>query len=171
MILNKSYFKVKKKTISMFRDKRGYLIDVKKTLNFKPIHFLITNSKKNVLRGIHMQTTKLQDQAIFVAKGEIFDVIVDLRKNSKNFGKYKFFKLNDKSNKFLIIPKGFAHGYYALKDSIILYFNSKPYYPKYDKGFIYNDKIVNIKWPKGIKILSSKDKKLSNFEKFKHEIL
>jgi dTDP-4-dehydrorhamnose 3,5-epimerase len=170
MILNKSYFKLRKKTNSMFKDNRGHLIDVKKSLNFKPIHFLITYSKKNVLRGMHIQTKKFQDQAIFVSKGEIFDVIVDLRKNSNNFGKYKFFKLNEKNNKFIIIPKGFAHGYYALKDSVILYFNSQPFYSKYDKGFIYNDKVVKINWPKGKKILSAKDNKLPNFEKLKDEI-
>tara|TARA_B110000003_G_C16597124_1_gene514168 strand:+ start:913 stop:1428 length:516 start_codon:yes stop_codon:yes gene_type:complete len=171
MILNKSYFKVIKKTNSMFKDNRGYLIDVKKSLNFKPIHFLITYSKKNVLRGMHFQTKKIQDQAIFVTKGEIFDVLVDLRKSSKNFGKYKSFKLNEKNNKFLIIPKGFAHGYYALKNSIVLYFNSQLFYPKNDKGFMYNDKKVNIKWPKGKKIISNKDKKLPCLEELKNEIL
>ena len=119
---------------------------------------------------MHIQTKKIQDQAIFLSKGEIFDVIVDLRKNSKNFGKYKFFKLNEKSNKFIIVPKGFAHGYYALKDSVILYFNSETFYSKYDKGFIYNDKVVNINWPKGKKILSTKDNKLPNLEKLKDEI-
>ena len=170
MILNKSYFKVRKKTNSIFKDTRGHLIDVKKSLNFKPIHFLITYSKKNVLRGMHMQTTKTQDQAIFVAKGEIFDVLVDLRKNSKKLGSYKFYKLNENSNKFIIVPKGFAHGYYALKDSVILYFNSEPFYSKYDKGFMYNDKLINIKWPKGKKILSQKDNKLPTFEKLKNEI-
>ncbi len=170
MILNKSYFKVIKKTNSIFKDNRGYLIDVKKSLNFKPIHFLITYSKKNVLRGMHVQTIKPQDQAVFVAKGEIFDVLVDLRKNSKNFGSYKFYKLNESSNKFIIVPKGFAHGYYALKDSVILYFNSQPFYSKYDKGFVYNDESVNIKWPKGKKILSQKDNKLPKFEKLKNEL-
>ena len=90
MILNKSYIKVKKKTKSIFKDRRGYLIDVKKSLNFTPIHFLITYSKKNVLRGMHYQISKIQNQAIYVSKGEIIDVLVDLRRNSKNFLKYKF---------------------------------------------------------------------------------
>ena len=171
MILNKSYFKLTKKTNSLFKDRRGYLIDVTKSLNFKPIHFLITQSKKNVLRGMHYQTKKIQCLAIFVVKGEIYDVIVDLRKKSKNFGMYKHFYLNDKSKKFLIVPKGFAHGYYALKDSTILYFNSEKFYPKYDKGFKYNDKLINIKWPKGKKILSKKDINLPSLKSLKHELL
>ena len=171
MILNKSYFKQTKKTNSIFKDNRGYLIDVEKSLNFKPIHFLITRSKKKVLRGMHYQTKKIQHQAIFVAKGEIYDVIIDLRKRSRNFGVCKYFYLNEKSKKFLIIPKGFAHGYYALKDSTILYFNSEKYYPKYDKGFKYNDELVNIKWPRGKKILSIKDDNLPTLKYLMHEIL
>ncbi len=170
MILNNSYTKVKKKTKSIFKDKRGYLIDIKKSLNFTPVHFLITYSKKNVLRGMHYQVSKVQNQAIYVSKGEIVDVLVDLRRNSKNFLKYKFYKLSEKSNKFIIIPKGFAHGYYALKNSIIHYYNSQPFFPKYDKGFSYKDKIINIKWPKGKKILSKKDSKLPSFEEIKNEL-
>ncbi len=170
MILNKSYIKAKKKTKSIFKDNRGYLIDVKKSLNFKPIHFLITFSKKNVIRGMHYQVSKLQNQAIYVSKGEIMDVLVDLRKNSKNFLKYKSYRLSEKNNRFIIIPKGFAHGYYALKDSVIHYYNSQIFFPKYDKGFHYKDKTINIKWPKGKKILSSKDNKLPNFQEIKNEL-
>lgn len=170
MILNQSYFKTKKKKKSIFKDVRGHLIDVKKSLNFTPVHFLITYSKKNVLRGMHIQTKKIQNQAIYLIKGEIFDVLLDLRKNSKNFGKYKSYKLSEKTKKFLIIPKGFAHGYYALKESILLYYNSEYFYPKYDKGLAYNDKSIKIKWPNVKKIISEKDRKLPTFKELKNEL-
>ena len=119
---------------------------------------------------MHIQTKKIQNQAIYLIKGEIFDVLLDLRKNSKNFGKYKSYKLSEKTKKFLIIPKGFAHGYYALKESILLYYNSEYFYPKYDKGLAYNDKSIKIKWPNGKKIISEKDRKLPTFKELKNEL-
>ena len=70
MILNKSYFKLTKKTNSLFKDHRGYLIDITKSLKFKPIHFLITQSKKNVLRGMYYQTTKIQFLAALKKKNQ-----------------------------------------------------------------------------------------------------
>ena len=105
-------------------DKRGYLRElvIEKLIN-KKFKFQITSvSKKNVLRGLHFQIRKPQGKLISVIKGEIFDVAVDIRKNSKTFGKHFSIRLNDKNCTSVFIPPGFAHGFLTLKkENIICY--------------------------------------------------
>ena len=93
-------------------------------------------------------------------EGKIFDVVVDLRKNSKTFGKYFKIILSQKNCKSLLIPAGFAHGFLALnRENIVLYSNNNYRSPKNEIGLLWNDEDLNIKWPKKKLIISKKDKK------------
>jgi len=144
-----------------FSDNRGFLREVfhKKQIKKNLIFSIVTKSKKNTLRGLHLQKRKTQDKFITVIKGEILDVVVDLRKNSSTFGKHFKIFLSEQNCKFLFIPKGFAHGFLAKKkENIVLYSCSNYRYPKGERSIRYDDKDIKIKW--GIKkpILSVKDK-------------
>ena len=125
------------------------------------VHF-----KKNVLRGLHIQTTKSQAKFISVVKGEIFDVAVDLRKKSKTFGKYFSIKISEKSDFSLYIPEGFAHGFLCLsRENIVIYKCSNYQNQKSEKTLMWDDKKLKIKWPmKKNLILSKKDQSGLSFD-------
>ena len=111
-----------------YYDARGYFREVFKKDKIKKnfIFGCLSKSKKNVLRGLHLQTKFSQAKFITVLKGKIFDVIVDLRKNSKTFGKYFSIILSDTSYSSIYIPEGFAHGFYCLdKENLVYYLSSK----------------------------------------------
>ena len=153
-----------------FTDKRGSLREVyKQSIIKKKFPFSITSkSKKNVIRGLHLQAKKTQDKYIAVLKGKILDVVVDLRNNSKTFGKYFKIILSEKNCKFLFVPKGFAHGFLSLeKENIVLYSCSNYRDIKSEKTILWNDPILKIRW--GIKkpILSNKDKNAKKLNEFK----
>ena len=154
-----------------FFDYRGYfkeLIkekDIKKRFPF----IVISKSKKNVIRGLHIQTKNSQGKYISVIKGKIFDVSVDLRKKSKTFGKHFSCILSEKNTKSIYIPEGFAHGFYTLGDENIVIYACTQYRNKSsEKSIIYNDKDLNIKWPIKNKkiIISKKDSKALSFKEF-----
>ena len=117
-------------------------------------------SKKNVLRGIHIQYPNLQGKLISVISGKIFDVIVDVRKNSPTFGRWSSVILDSKKKSNLWIPEGFGHGYLVLsKEADILYSSTKKYFPKNQIDIKWNDPFININWPIKKPILSKKDSK------------
>ena len=146
----------------IFKDKRGYLRETFRNNLFNNIKFpfdVMSFSKKNVLRGLHIQTNKSQAKIITVTHGKIFDVAVDLRKNSKNFGKYIGVIISDKSDFSFYIPEGFAHGFICLsKTCTVNYKCSKYRDAKSEKTLNWNDRKVDIKWPRKKPILSDKDK-------------
>ena len=144
----------------IFYDKRGYFreISLEKLIKKRLIFILFSKSKKNILRGMHFQQKKPQGKFISVLKGEIFDVAVDCRKNSKTFGKHFKIKLNDKDNVSIYIPPGFAHGFVSLKkENIVLYSCTDYRDKKSESGIAWNDPDLNIKWPIKKPILSFKD--------------
>ncbi len=153
-----------------FNDSRGYFREVYLEKLFKKKKFIfwcMSKSKKNVLRGMHIQTKNPQEKVISVIKGEIFDVVIDCRKNSKTFGKYFKIILSENNCKSLLIPAGFAHGFLALKkENIIFYGNSKYRSAKSEFTIKWNDTKLKIKWPKGKKIISKKDKLGKSFKDF-----
>jgi len=155
----------------IFRDKRGYLRETFRNNLFNKIKFpfdVMSFSKKNVLRGLHIQTNKSQAKIITVTHGKIFDVAVDLRKNSKNFGKYIGVIISDKSDFSFYIPEGFAHGFMCLsKTCTVNYKCSKYRDANSEKTLNWNDKTVNIKWPNKKPILSVKDKNALDLDFFK----
>ena len=121
----------------------------------------ISRSVKNTLRGLHYQVGKPQAKLVSVIKGEVFDVVVDIRKNSSTFGRWFGQILNDKNNYQLYIPEGFAHGFCVLSDTAdFLYKCTDYYYPQGDRGIRFDDADINIQWPIDISqaILSDKDK-------------
>jgi len=147
---------------TIYKDSRGYLRETFKNNLFNNIKFpfdVMSFSKKNVLRGLHIQTNKLQAKLITVTHGKIFDVAVDLRKKSKSFGKYVGIIISDKSDFSFYIPKGFAHGFICLsKTCTVNYKCSKYRDAKSEKTLNWNDRKVDIKWPRKKPILSDKDK-------------
>ena len=153
-------------------DSRGNLRETfnNKILKKKFIFEYCTTSKKNVLRGFHFQTRFKQSKYVNVVKGKILDVVIDLRKNSKTFGKSFKIILSKKNALGLFIPSGFAHAYYSYEKENIIYYKLDNYYaPNYENGIIYNDKYIKINWPRKKMAVSKKDKKLQSFKKFKQK--
>jgi len=152
----------------IFYDNRGYFreISLEKLIKKRLIFTILSKSKKNVLRGMHLQRKNPQGKYISVLKGEIFDVAVDCRKNSKTFGKHFKIILNDKKNISIFIPPGFAHGFVGLKkENIVLYSCTNYRNKKSEVGITWNDPDLNINWPIKKPTLSSKDK-LNKFFNF-----
>ena len=143
------------------RDNRGYLRElvVEKKIKKKFKFQIISKSKKNVLRGLHFQFKKPQGKHISVIKGEIFDVAVDLRKNSPTYKKVFTEKLSEKNSKSIYIPAGFAHGFLTLsKENIVCYSCTEYRSVGNEYGLVYNDSTLKIKWPRNKVIITKKDK-------------
>ena len=174
MIIKKTKFKglliVKQKNNV---DNRGILRETfnNKLIKKKFVFEYCTTSKKNVFRGFHFQTKNKQSKYINVVKGKILDVVIDLRKKSKTFGKVYSIILSKKNALSLYIPAGFAHAYYSYDNENIIYYKLDNYYnPKFENGIIYNDVDLNFKWPNKKMIISKKDKSLSTLSHFKKKI-
>ncbi len=159
----------------VFGDHRGYFME---TYNYDEFNnaglgkpFVQDNqsrSKKGVLRGLHFQYQHPQGKLVRVIKGEVFDVAVDIRKESKTFGQWYGIVLSDSNKRQLYIPEGFAHGFLVLSEEAELTYKCTDYYnPEDEGGILWNDPSINIKWPlKKINtiLLSEKDKKWSSIE-------
>ena len=150
-------------------DKRGYFRETFKNNLFKKkfIFWCMSNSKKNVIRGLHLQKKFQQEKFVSVVKGKIFDVVLDLRKKSKTYGKHFSIILSEKNSISLFIPAGFAHGHCGLqKDNLVLYGFTNYRSKKDEMGILCNDKSLKIKWPTTKPIPSRKVKNNITFEKF-----
>ena len=154
----------------VYKDNRGYFREIFKQNFFSREKFLFTcvsSSKKNVLRGMHLQLKFSQGKFLSVLKGEIYDVAVDLRKDSKTFGKYFSIKMSDKNGISIYIPQGFAHGFIGLKkENIISYHCTNYRSKKHETGIIWNDKDLKINWPIKKPILSIIDKNNISLKEF-----
>jgi len=156
----------------VFEDSRGYFMEVFKPSDFERnienIHFVQENescSTKGVLRGLHYQLAPFsQAKLVRVILGAVFDVAVDIRRDSPTFGQYVAAELSAENKRQLFIPKGFAHGFYVMSDKVIFTYKvDNPYTPSAERGIQYNDPAINIDWHIGnndMLILSDKDKKL-----------
>lgn len=153
-----------------YKDKRGCFREIFKNKFLNKINFVFTCfsiSKKNVLRGMHLQTKFAQGKYLSVLKGEVFDVAIDLRKNSRTFGKYFSINLSNNNGTSIYIPPGFAHGFVGLKKENIISYQCSNYRSKnYEEGILWNDKEINIKWPVKKPILSPKDKNNLSLKEF-----
>lgn len=161
----------------VFGDSRGYFQETYQYENFRSagldMIFVQDNeskSKKGVLRGLHFQTLYPQGKLVRVIQGEVFDVAVDLRKNSEKYGKWIGVMLSSENKKQLYIPEGFAHGFLVIsEEATFAYKCTNLYYPQYDSGITWNDKDINILWPlEGINdvVISEKDKNQQTFAEF-----
>ncbi len=140
---------------------------IEKEIKIKFPFNVISISKKNVVRGLHYQVNKPQGKFISVLKGEILDVAVDLRKNSKTFGKHYKILLSEVNCKSIFIPEGFAHGFSCLgKENIVVYSCTNYRNPSGEKGILWNDKTLKIDWKVKKPIISKKDKNNPRFKDY-----
>ena len=138
----------------IYSDERGFFYEffngqqlLKYGINENFVQGNHSKSSFGVLRGLHFQTEQAQGKLIRVLKGEILDVVVDLRENSETFGKYFKIVLSEDNRKILFVPKGFAHGFLTLKDNTeIEYLCTDFYDSNFDSGVIWNDRDLNIDW-------------------------
>lgn len=151
----------------VFGDNRGYFMETYNEQEFKKngldYNFVQDNqskSKKGVLRGLHFQKTHPQAKLVRVLEGEVFDVAVDLRKDSKTYGKWVGVILSEENKKQFMIPRGFAHGFVVLSETAVFAYKCDEFYhPEDEGGIMWNDPDINIEWPyKGELLLSEKDK-------------
>lgn len=154
----------------VYPDDRGYFLESFKSSDFiangLPECFVQDNfsfSKKNVLRGLHFQKNpKEQGKLIFVIKGSVWDVAVDIRRNSPTFSKWIAVELTDKQHEMLYIPAGFAHGFLSLTEEVYLIYKcTKEYDPMLDSGIRWDDPDIGIEWPINNPVVSMKDKNLA----------
>ena len=165
-------------TPTVFGDERGYFMETYNYNDFKEagidVQFVQDNqsaSKKGVLRGLHFQKQYPQGKLVRAIRGGVFDVAVDLRANSKTYGKWFGVELTAENKKMFYIPEGFAHGFLALEDdSIFSYRCTNKYAPEFDSGIKFDDPDINIEWPFNLidtEILTSeKDSKLQSLKEF-----
>lgn len=157
----------------VFKDNRGFFLESFSKKKFEAAgidaQFVQDNHsmsvEKGVLRGLHFQKPPhTQAKLVRVVRGSVFDVVVDLRKNSDTFGKWESFKLGTDNFQMLFVPRGFAHGFCTLDENTeFLYKTDNFYEPESEQGIIWNDETLNIKWPINNPILSDKDKLLPIF--------
>ncbi len=153
-----------------FYDNRGFFreILIEKIIKKKFKFTVVSKSKKNVLRGLHMQRKFQQGKYISVVKGKILDVVVDCRKKSKTFGKHFKTIISQKNSKSIYVPPGFIHGFVGLeKENIVIYSCTQYRNKNSEIGVLWNDKDLKINWNIKKPILSAKDKINLNFRDFK----
>ena len=152
----------------VFGDNRGYFMETYRKEEFDnaglKYNFVQDNqskSKKGVLRGLHYQRNFPQAKLVRVISGEVFDVAVDLRKNSPTYGQWVGEILSSENKKMLMVPRGFAHGFMVLSETAeFIYKCDEVYHPEDEGGIMWNDPEVGIKWPSDIEpLLSEKDQK------------
>ncbi len=158
---------------TVFGDSRGFFLETFQKEEFKKAgidkDFLQDNhskSTKGVLRGLHFQTENTQGKLVRVIKGEVFDVAVDVRPNSKTFGKWYGLVLSEENKLQFYVPEGFAHGFLVMSDEAeFVYKCTDIYNPKAEGGIPYNDESIGINWPDiGCEFnLSEKDKLHKSF--------
>jgi dTDP-4-dehydrorhamnose 3,5-epimerase len=148
----------------IFADSRGYFLETYRTVSYSdhgiPPFFQdnLSYSRKGALRGLHYQLGRPQGKLVWVIQGVIFDVVVDIRQGSKNFGKWQSMILDSQYHKQLYIPKGFAHGFCVTSDSAIVFYKCTDYYaPQEERGIRWDDPALGIDWPIAEPILSLKD--------------
>jgi len=160
----------------LFKDDRGFFYEsynknnLDKVINVVFVQDNESKSYKGVVRGLHFQRPPFeQAKLVRCVSGKIFDVAVDLRKNSKTYGNFFSIELSSENNKQLFVPKGFAHGFQVLSEIAIVNYKVDEYYnPDSDSGLIWNDKDLSIDWNLDLKpILTKKDLKLITFKELK----
>lgn len=159
----------------VFSDVRGYFFEsyrheylLNAGIDFTPVQDNESKSVKGVIRGLHYQLNPFaQSKLIRVVFGEIYDVVIDLRKNSSKFGKWYGIELNSENKTQLFIPKGFAHGFSVLSDTTVIQYKCDNFYnPEFERGITVNDRELNINWKLGkyMPVISDKDLKHPNFK-------
>lgn len=159
----------------VFKDERGYFYESYNINKFKEVgiheNFIQDNqslSQKGAIRGLHFQAAPFeQGKLVRVVQGAVFDVVVDIRKNSSTYGQHFDVELTEENMLMFYIPAGFAHGFETLADNTIFQYKCTNVYDKASEGGIYwNDPDLNIQWQTKSPIVSSKDQELPTFSTF-----
>lgn len=150
----------------VFQDHRGYFFEsfqesryCKLLPNF--VQDNVSKSKHGVIRGLHYQQPHAQGKLVGVLRGQVYDVVVDIRKSSPQFGQFISVLLDDQSHQQLYVPPGFAHGFQVLSEEAYFYYKCTVYYaPEHEKGICFDDIDIAIPWPINTPTVSNKDRAL-----------
>lgn len=156
--------------LKVFADQRGFFYESWKELDYQEVgineKFLqdnVSSSQKNVLRGLHYR--KNQGQLVTVTVGKVFDVVVDIRPQSRTYKKYFTMELAADNPQQIYMPPGFAHGFYVLSEVAVVNYKCTQYYDASQEcGIIWNDPAIGIDWPSGEKNISAKDQEFCSLE-------
>jgi dTDP-4-dehydrorhamnose 3,5-epimerase len=160
-----------------FGDQRGYFMETWHRERYSQcgikedfVQDNLSYSEHGVLRGLHFQNPQGQGKLVYVIKGEVYDVAVDIRKGSPTFGKWEGHYLSDENRRQLYIPPGFAHGFCVTGESALLAYKCTDFYNREtEKGLLWNDPDLGIKWPLEEPLLSEKDLVLPRLKDFKED--
>lgn len=148
----------------IFRDSRGHFFEVFQSKRYQEagmpafVQENVSWSKRGVLRGLHYQLPRAQGKLVWVSKGTVWDVAVDLRRSSTTFGQWFGITLSAENNTQLYVPPGFAHGFCVLSEDANFHYQCTDFYdPPAEYGIAWNDPHLNITWPISNPILSTKD--------------
>ncbi len=156
----------------VFGDERGFFLETFHVSRYEQLLGISTpfvqdnysRSSKHVLRGLHFQKMKQQGKLVRVVRGEVYDVAVDIRKESPTFGQWESIILSEENKKQMWIPPGFAHGFLVLSESADFEYKCTDYYDPSDEGSIlWNDSDLNVSWPVVKPLISEKDSKAALF--------
>ena len=160
----------------VYGDDRGFFLETFQANKYKELADITypfvqdnhSRSSKGVLRGLHFQKKRPQGKLVRVVRGEVFDVAVDIRRDSPTFGKWEAVILSKKNKTQFWVPPGFAHGFQVLSDSADFEYKCTDFYDPFDEGsLLWNDPALNIPWPINNPILSEKDANASLFDDLK----
>ncbi|RDI44795.1 dTDP-4-dehydrorhamnose 3,5-epimerase [Aquicella lusitana] len=162
----------------VFKDSRGYFFETHQQTRYGSLripHFVqdnVSRSHRNVLRGLHYQLPHAQGKLVWVTRGSVWDVVVDIRKSSPTFGQWFGITLSDENHIQMYIPPGFAHGFCVLSEEADFHYKCTDYYaPSYEHGIAWNDARLNIAWPVSSPVLSPKDEIYPALHEIAHENL
>lgn len=156
----------------VYGDHRGFFMETYQRRRYENNGILmdfvqdnLSYSKHGTLRGLHFQISHPQSKLVQVIQGEVFDVAVDVRVGSPDFGKWVGVMLSDSNKRQLFIPEGFAHGFCVVSDSAMFLYKCSDYYdPADEMGILWNDPVLDIEWPVVNPLLSDKDKAYSTLK-------
>ncbi len=152
---------------NVFRDSRGFFMETyhadryaQAGINVRFVQDNFSHSARGTLRGLHYQIEHPQAKLVQVVRGEIYDVVVDLCRDSEQFGQWMGIHLSDSNQRQLYVPPGFAHGFYVLSETVDFFYKcSDLYFPEHERTLLWNDPAVGVEWPiEGEPILSDKDR-------------
>ena len=163
---------------TVLQDDRGWFLESynKSTfeslgLNFQFVQDNLSFSKAGVMRGLHFQKSPFdQGKLVKVVRGAVLDVALDIRPDSPTFGQHYKVVLTEENQNMFYLPEGFAHGFFAIKDSYLFYKCTKSYHKESDTGIAYDDPELKIDWNISSPIISEKDKNLQSFQTYKSSI-
>ena len=162
----------------VFRDERGFLLElhaehrlVEAGIDARFVQDNHSRSGRDVLRGLHYQLGRGQAKLFYVLRGRVMDVVVDLRRGSPSFARHVQVELSADSPRLLFIPAHCAHGFYALEDADVIYKCSDRYRPELERGIIWNDPTLGVRWPTSSPLLSPRDQRLPTLDRLTAEDL